>query len=112
MAERASGRRDPARHETPTIDQAALDAARAADRLLAAAREVETDRWIRFVAPLPDRLRDEPIQGLRAAARQARAAFGPKDSIRDVLPDEVTQPFLESIDRLIKAIARFDAHRD
>jgi len=107
-----SAGRDPARHELAEIDQAALEAARAADRVLAAARERESERWIRFLAPVPDRLRDDPIRGLRATARQARAAYGPKDSIRDTLPAEVTEPFLIAIDRLVKAIARFEAHRD
>jgi hypothetical protein len=37
---------------------------------------------------------------------RARAAYGPKDSIRDALPAELTEPFLESVDRLLKALAR------
>jgi hypothetical protein len=104
--------RGPARHELPELDAAALEAARAADRLLLAARAFGADRWIRYVTPLPDRLRDDPIPSLRLAARQARAAYGPKDSIRDSLPPDVTEPFLEAIDRLLKAIARHEAHRD
>jgi hypothetical protein len=103
--------RVPARHETPEIDAAALDAARAADRLLAAAREAGVDRWARYLAALPDRLRDDPVPSLRAAARSGRAAFGPKDSIRDALPEAVTEPFLAAIDRLLKSIARWEAHR-
>jgi hypothetical protein len=95
----------------PEIDSAALEAARAADRLLAAARAFGADRWTRFMEPLPDRLRDDPIPSLRLAARQAGAAYGPKDSIRDALPADVTEPFLEAIDRLLKAIARYEAHR-
>jgi hypothetical protein len=103
--------RAPARHETSEIDAAALDAARAADRLLAAAREAGSERWIRHLAALPDRLRDDPIPGLRAAARSGRAAFGPKDSIRDALPEPVTEPFLAAIDRLLRLIARWETHR-
>jgi hypothetical protein len=103
--------RTPARHETPEIDAAALEAARAADRLLAAAAEAGAERWRRYLAPLPDRLRDEPIPALRATARAGRSAFGPKDSVRDVLPESVTEPFLESLDRLLKQIARWEAHR-
>lgn len=103
--------RPPARHETPEIDAAALDAARAADRLLAAAVDVGAERWIRYLAPLPDRFRDDPIPALRAAARAARSAFGPKDSIRDALPEPLTEPFLATIDRLLKLIARWEAHR-
>ena len=111
--ERESARdRGPARHELPELDAAALEAARAADRLLLAARAFGADRWIRYVTPLPDRLRDDPIPSLRLAARQARAAYGPKDSIRDSLPPDVTEPFLEAIDRLLKAIAQQDANRD
>jgi len=103
--------RAPARHETPEIDAAALDAARAADRLLASAVEAGSERWVRYLAPMPDRFRDDPIPSLRAAARSGRSAFGPKDSIRDALPEAVTEPFLAAIDRLLKLIARWEVHR-
>lgn len=101
----------PARHETPEIDAAALDVARAADRLLAAAIEAGNERWTRYLAPMPDRFRDDPIPSLRAAARAGRSAFGPKDSIRDALPEAATEPFLAAIDRLLKLIARWEVHR-
>jgi hypothetical protein len=101
--------RPPARHEIPDIDAAALEAARAADRLLASARERDSERWVRYLAALPDRLRDDPLRELRATARLGRAAFGPKDSIRDTLPGDVTEPFLEALDRLLRVIARHDA---
>ena len=97
-----------ARHERPAIDEAALAAARRADRLLAAAQEREIARWEAFLAPLPDRLRDDPLPDLRRTALRARAAYGPKDSIRDALPAELTEPFLESIDRLIRELNRRD----
>ncbi len=90
----------------PAIDDLALIAARHADRLLASAREREATRWATFLDPLPDRLRDDDLRGLRAAAVRARAAYGPKDSVRDVLPPELTEPFLESIDRLIRELDR------
>ena len=109
MADRA---RVPARHETPEIDSAALDAARAADRLLAAAVTAGSQRWTRYLAAMPDRFRDDPIPSLRAAARAGRSAFGPKDSIRDVLPESATEPFLEAIDRLLRLIQRWELHRD
>ena len=102
---------DPARHELPDIDSAALRAARAADRALAAAREGGSERWAAYLAPLPDRLRDDSLRDLRGVARRTRAAYGPKDSIRDSLPEDVTEPLLEEVDRLLKAISRFDAHR-
>jgi hypothetical protein len=108
MPERLA-RRGPARHERPSIDDAALVAARHADRLLAAARERGADRWAAFLAPLPDRLRDEELGSLRSVAMRARAAYGPKDSVRDVLPAELTEPFLDSIDRLLRELARRDA---
>ena len=101
----------PARHELPEIDSAALETARAADVALAAAREMEASRWVAYLAPLPDRLRDDGLRDLRGAARLVRAAFGPKDSIRDALPEDATEPLLRSTDRLLKAIARHDAHR-
>ena len=101
--------RGPARHELGAIDDLALAAARNADRLLAAARERHDDRWTRFLEPLPDRLRDETLPGLRSVAMRARAAYGPKDSVRDALPPDVTEPFLDSIDRLMREINRFQA---
>jgi hypothetical protein len=39
---------------------------------------------------------------------RARAAFGPKDSVRDALPEDVTEPFLDAIDRLLKQLNRRD----
>jgi hypothetical protein len=95
-----------ARHEYPAIDDLAMVAARHGDRLLAAARERGDVRWVAFLEPLPDRLRDEDLPGLRAAAVRARAAYGPKDSVRDSLPQGVTEPFLEALDRLLREIAR------
>ena len=102
----------PARHETPEIDAAALDAARAADRLLATAVAAGSQRWIRYLSTMPDRFRDDPIPSLRAAARAGRSAFGPKDSVRDALPESATEPFLDAVDRLLKLIARWEVHRD
>jgi hypothetical protein len=105
-------RRVPPRHEIPAVDAAALEAARAADRALAAAREAHSERWLRYLEPMPNRLRDDPLPDLGNAARRIRAAYGPKDSIRDDLPSEVTEPLLDRVDRLLKAIARYEAHRD
>lgn len=102
----------PARHETPEIDAAALEAARTADRLLAAAVAAGSARWIRYLERMPERLRDDPIPALRSAARAGRAAFGVKDSIRDVLPASATEPFLDAIDRLLKLIARWEMRPD
>jgi hypothetical protein len=96
----------PARHEYPVIDDLGLVAARHADGLLAAARERGLERWTAYLEPLPDRLRDDDLRGLRAAAVRARAAYGPKDSIRDALPGELTEPFLDAIDRLLREINR------
>jgi hypothetical protein len=80
-----------------------------ADRALARARDAELSRWAAYLAPLPDRLRDGPLPELRAAARRVRSAFGPKDSIRDALPEDITEPLLDAVDRLIKALDRRDA---
>lgn len=105
-ARRPSG---PARHERPAIDEAALIAARAGDRLLAAARELGQTRWAAYLEPLPEQLRDGELGELRKVALRARSAYGPKDSVRDVLPRDVTEPFLDAIDRLLKELARRDA---
>jgi len=106
-----TARRDPPRHELPEIDGPALTAASATDKALAAAMDSGIERWARYLAPLPDRLRDDPLRELRGAARLVRAAYGPRDSIRDALPEEVTEPMLDAIDRLLRAIARHDAQR-
>jgi len=102
---------DPARHELPEIDETALVVARALDVAVAAARAMENERWVGYLTPLPDRFRDDSLRELRASARRARAAYGPKDSIRDALPEAATEPLLLAIDRLLKAIARFDMDR-
>lgn len=83
-------------------------AARAADRVLAAALARGSRRWIDYFAAIPDRLRDDELRDLRITAVRARAAFGPKDSIRESLSPEVTEPLLDALDRLLKAIARRD----
>jgi hypothetical protein len=88
------------------VDEAALAAARRADDVLAAARTGGHARWAAFFERTPDRLRDAPLKELRSVALHARASFGPKDSIRDVLPAEITEPFRLAIDRLLKALAR------
>jgi hypothetical protein len=98
--------RSIARHERPAIDEAGLVAARHADRLLAAALEIGSTRWIAYLEPLPDRLRDDEPTALRATATRCRAAYGVKDSIRDVLPASLTEPFLDAIDRLIRELNR------
>ena len=101
-----AAKRGPARHERPVIDEAALVAARAADRLLDDARARGAARWVAYLEPLPDLLRDGDIADLRRVAMRARAAYGPKDSIRDTLPGEVTEPFLDAVDRLLKVLAK------
>jgi hypothetical protein len=98
----------PPRHEIPAIDDAALIAARRADLLLEAARSSGLTRWEAYFSPLPDRFRDGDIRDIRSAAMRARAAYGPKDSIRDALPAALTEPFLDAVDRLLKAIARHE----
>ena len=46
------------------------------------------------------------VWALRATATRCCAAYGVKDSIRDVLPAELTEPFLDLIDRLIRELNR------
>jgi len=109
----------PARHELPEIDAAALTVARALDRLRADARRLVAEggpnaagasRWAAYLGPLPDQLRDDPVTYLRGAARRVRAAYGPRDSIRDTFAPALTEPLLDAIDRLLKAIARHEAN--
>jgi hypothetical protein len=97
-----------ARHDAPAVDAAALAAARWADRLLEAARVAGRERWVAFLAELPDRLRDDPLPALRGTALRARAAYGPTDSIREALPAELTEPFREAIDGLLRALNRLE----
>jgi hypothetical protein len=96
----------PARHEAPAVDELAMVAARHADRLLADADARGATRWATFLASVPDHLRDDELRALRQSAVRARAAYGPKDSIRDALPAELTEPFLEALDRLIRELDR------
>ena len=107
-------RRDPgpARHEVPAIDEAALIAARAVDAMLAAARAGGIDRWAAFLEPLPERLSDGDLKDVRSAALRIRAAYGPKDSIRDALPDDLTDPAIVAADKLLKALARHELRAD
>ena len=114
MPDRDSGsrsaldRRGPARHELAAVDEAGLFAARHADRLVAAAEAAGAVRWLRYFETMPDRLRDDEPRFLRQVALRARAAYGPKDSVRDALPADVTEPFLDAIDRLLKQLNRRD----
>jgi hypothetical protein len=101
----------PARHEMPAIDELALVAARAGDLVLAAAEERGSERWTRELGTIPDALRDGDLRDVRRAAVRARAAYGPKDSVRDALPPDATEPFLVAIDRLIRELARYDRSR-
>jgi hypothetical protein len=103
---RARDHRGPARHERPTIDALGLEAARHADRLLAAATDLGITRWVDYLEPLPEHLRDDEPAALRRTAMRARAAYGPKDSVRDALPAESTEPFLDAIDRLLRELNR------
>ena len=100
---------DPARHERPVIDEAALVAARDAEKILDEVRERGMERWVRFFEPVPELLRDAGLKDLRGIAMKARSSFGPKDSIRDVAPRDLTEPFLADLDRLLKALARDSA---
>ena len=43
---------------------------------------------------------------MATSALRSRAAYGVKDSIRDALPESLTEPFLDSIDRLIRELNR------
>jgi hypothetical protein len=105
----ALDRRGPARHELPAVDEAGLIAGRQADRIVAAAESAGAARWLRYFEEMPDRLRDDEPRSLRQVALRARAAYGPKDSVRDVLPPDVTEPFLDAIDKLIKQLNKRDA---
>jgi hypothetical protein len=96
----------------PAIDDAALAAARHADRVLAAVRELGLERWERYLGAVPDQLRDGDLREIRTAAMRGRAAYGPKDSIRDSIAEELTEPFLESVDRVLKALARREVRGD
>ncbi len=105
----ALDRRGPARHELPAVDEAGLFAGRQADRLVAAAEAAGNTRWLRYFEGMPDRLRDDEPRSLRQVTLRARAAYGPKDSVRDAFPADVTEPFLEAIDRLLKQLNRRDS---
>ena len=69
-------------------------------------------RWSTFLAPFPERLRDEEPEALRKTALAARAAYGPRDSVRDAFADDLTLPFLAALDRLLKVLARYRLRAD
>ena len=102
---------EPARHERPAIDEAALTAARSADRLLDRATDLGLQRWVSLLATVPEQLRDAGLKELRVVGLRARAAYGVKDSIREYLPADLTEPFLVELDRLLKLLARDAAER-
>ena len=75
--------------------------------MVSAARAREAARWLAYLEPLPDALRDADLADLRKVALRARSAYGPKDSVRDALPpDGRPSRFLDAIDRLLKELAR------
>lgn len=100
------------RHEAPAVDEAALAAARDLDALLAKAREIGAARWEAYLAPYPDLLRDAPPSELRAVVRRVRAAYGPKDSIADVLPWVPCMTLRDDLDNLWRILNRTEAVRD
>jgi len=51
------------------------------------------------------------MQKASASGQQSDAAYGVKDSIRDVLPPELTEPFLDAIDRLNRELNRAEFDR-
>jgi hypothetical protein len=82
-----------------------------ADKLLDSARERGSQRWAEFLAPVPEQLRDAGVGQLLRVVQRTRAAYGHKDSIREVLPEELTEPFLDQLDRLRKVLVRELAER-
>ena len=80
------------------------------DVAVAAAVDMESERWVRYLSPLPGRLRDDPLRDLRAARRGARRVW-----TKGLDPGRIARArdraAAEAIDRLQKAIARFDAQR-
>jgi hypothetical protein len=42
-------------------------------------------------------------------ARRARAAYGPKDSVADVVPADLAMAFRDAIDDLARILARHEA---
>jgi len=100
------------RHEAPAVDEAALTVARDVDVLLAAARALGAARWETYLAPYPDLLRDAPPSDLRAIVRRVRAAYGPKDSIADVLPWVPCMTLRDDLDNLSRILNRAEAVRD
>ena len=63
-------------------------------------------RWVAYLEPLPGPPARRRPAALRRDGDPGRAAYGVKDSIRDALPAELTEPFLDSIDRLIRELNR------
>ena len=109
-AARSRAPRAVSRFELPEIDAAAFEAARWTEQALSIVREAQLERWIGLLAPLPDRLRDAEPAELMRTATQARSLFGVKDSLGEVLPDDVSLALRDAIDRLRRELARYEAH--
>ena len=108
-----SGAARPARPpRVAAIDEAALLAARHADRLIDAARDVGVHPLGDVPRAVPDRLRDD--EPARPARRGAPSPGGVRAEGLDprLAPEDVTEPFLGAIDRLLKVIARHEARSD
>ena len=89
----------------PAIDEAALRGGALADRLLAAARVAGNERWATYLAPLPDRLRDdEPRRaaphGDAGAGRLRPEGLDPRRPARPSSPSRSSRP----IDRLLRVL--------
>jgi len=84
---------------------------RTADKLLESARQKGSQRWTEFLSPVPEQLRDSGLSQLLVVIARTRAAYGHKDSIREILPEELTEPFRDQLDRLKRAVLRELAER-
>ena len=86
MTDAARTRPGAGTSRVPGHRRAGLVAARHADRLLAAAQDLGSVAGSTYLEPLPDRLRDDDLRGLRAAAVRAGRRMASKDSSAMSLP--------------------------
>ena len=88
------------RWEDPSLDEAALAAARLTERALGALRERGATRWVAFFEPLVPMFQDGDRDDLLRATRRARAAFGARDSVLDEWPTDDALRLRDRVDSL------------
>ena len=93
------------RWEDAALDDAALAVARRTRTVLVALEAAGDTRWRAWFEVLVPVFEDGDRSALEAAGRKARAAFGAKDSVRDVVDSPDLLVLRDAIDVLLRVLA-------